>query len=206
MEAEAEDGLDVLSMIREHELDLVLLDIAMPKKNGLEVLEEIKNLYPKLPVLILSIYSEEQYAVRALRAGAAGYLTKASVPHELISAIRKALQGGKYITLATGERLAIEVDGHVDKPRHRKLSNREYQVMLMLAAGQFVGEVAKELSLSSKTVSTYRERILEKMNMKKNAELTVYAIENDLLAGTAFGAGILVPARPGFLTVCDGSR
>ena len=181
VEAEAEDGLEALSKIREQDFDLVLLDISMPGKSGLDVLEEIKDLYPKLPVLILSMHSEEQYAVRVLRAGAAGYLTKVSAPQELISAIRKVARGGKYITLATAERLALEVDDHADKPRHGRLSHREYQVMIRLAAGKFVGEVAKELSLSVKTVSAYREHVLTKMDMKKNSELTLYAVKNDLL-------------------------
>jgi DNA-binding NarL/FixJ family response regulator len=182
IEGEAENGSEALCKITEQEFDLILLDISMPGRSGLEVLQEIKERYSKLPVLILSMHSEEQYAVRMLRAGASGYLTKRSAPQELVSAIRKVSNGGKYITLAVAERLAFELDRRADKPGHKKLSNREYQVMLMLAAGKFVSEVAEELCLSAKTVCTYRARIMEKMDMKKNAELTFYAAKNDLLA------------------------
>ena len=178
---EAGSGSETLAKVMKQSFDLILLDISMPGRSGVEVMEEIKALYPKIPVLILSMHPEEQYAVRMLRAGAAGYLTKASAPQELISAIRKVSRGGKYITLSLAEKLAFELDDRLDKPLHEKLSNREYQVMLMLASGKFVGEVAEELCLSAKTVSTYRARIMEKMNMKKNAELTLYAVKNNLL-------------------------
>jgi DNA-binding NarL/FixJ family response regulator len=161
---------------------MVLLDISMPGRSGLEILEDILNLKPKLPVLILSMHPEEQYAVRALRAGASGYLTKASAAHELIRAIRKVSQGGKYVTASLAEKLAMELDSKAEKQQHEKLSNREYQVMLMLASGKTVGEIAEELCLSVKTVSTYRTRIMEKMGMKKNAELTFYAMSNGLLS------------------------
>ncbi|MBP9561354.1 MAG: response regulator transcription factor, partial [Syntrophorhabdaceae bacterium] len=139
-------------------------------------------LQPRLPVLILSMHPEEQYAVRTLRAGAAGYLTKASAPQELITAIRKVSQGGKYVTSSLAEKLAFELDANSEKPIHETLSNREYQVMLMLASGKTVTDIAKELCLSPKTISTYRMRILEKMNMKKNAELTLYAVRNSLIS------------------------
>lgn len=178
---EAGSGSETLAKVMKQRFDLILLDISMPGRSGVEVLEEIKAMQPKIPVLILSMHPEEQYAVRMLRAGAAGYLTKASAPQELISAIRKVSHGGKYITISLAEKLAFELDDRLDKPLHEKLSNREYQVMLMLASGKFVGEVAEELCLSAKTVSTYRARIMEKMNMKKNAELTLYAVKNNLL-------------------------
>jgi DNA-binding NarL/FixJ family response regulator len=181
VEDEAGSGTQTLSKVMKQNFDLLLLDISMPGRNGIEVLEEIKSLRPKLPVLILSMHPEEQYAVRMLRAGAAGYLTKASAPQELISAIRKVSRGGKYITISLAEKLAFDLDAGADKPLHEKLSNREYQVMLMLASGTSVSEVAEELCLSAKTVSTYRTRIMEKMGMKKNAELTLYAVNNNLL-------------------------
>lgn len=181
VEDEAANGQEVLHKVTKKEYDLILLDISMPGRSGLEVLEEIKLIQPKLPVLILSMHPEEQYAVRMLRAGAAGYLTKGSAPQELISAIQKVSRGGKYVTLSLAEKLAFELDAHADKPRHERLSNREYQVMLMLASGQSVSEVAEELCLSAKTISTYRNRILEKMDMKKNAELTLYAVKNNLI-------------------------
>jgi DNA-binding NarL/FixJ family response regulator len=181
VEDETDSGQDVLAKIAQKKYDLILLDISMPGKSGLEVLEEIKIVQPKLPVLILSMHPEEQYAVRMLRAGAAGYLTKASAPQELMNAIRKVSKGGKYVTVSLAEKLAFELDAGAEKPRHERLSNREYQVMLMLASGQSVGEVADELCLSTKTISTYRTRILEKMDMKKNAELTLYAVKNNLI-------------------------
>ena len=181
VEDEAGNGPETIGKVMKHNFDLVLLDISMPGRNGLEVLEEIKERQPKLPVLILSMHPEEQYAVRMLRAGAAGYLTKASVAQELISAIRKVSRGGKYITISLAEKLAFDLDTAADRPRHEKLSNREYQVMLMLASGRTVSEAADELCLSAKTVSTYRTRIMEKMDMKKNAELTLYSVKNKLL-------------------------
>ncbi|HQG33200.1 MAG TPA: response regulator transcription factor [Deltaproteobacteria bacterium] len=181
VEDEAENGKETIEKVVRGNCDIVLLDISMPGRSGLEILEEILSLKPKLPVLILSMHPEEQYAVRALRAGASGYLTKASAAHELIGAIRKVSRGGKYVTASLAEKLAMEIDTKADKQRHEKLSNREYQVMLMLASGKTVGEIAVELCLSVKTVSTYRTRIMEKMAMKKNAELTFYAMSNHLL-------------------------
>jgi DNA-binding NarL/FixJ family response regulator len=181
VEDEAGSGQEVLSKMMKKKYDLILLDISMPGRSGLEILEEIKVIQPKLPVLILSMHPEEQYAVRMLRAGAAGYLTKASAPEELISAIQKVSKGGKYVTVSLAEKLAFELDAGAEKPYHEKLSNREYQVMLMLASGQSVAEAAEELCLSPKTISTYRTRIMEKMHMKKNAELTLYAVKNNLI-------------------------
>jgi DNA-binding NarL/FixJ family response regulator len=178
---EAVDGAATLEKIARNDYDVVLLDISMPGRSGLEILEEIKGTYPKLPVLILSMHPEEQYAVRALRAGASGYLTKASAPKELIGAIRKASSGGKYVTASLAEKLALELGSDVEKLPHERLSNREYQVMLMLAEGKSVSEIANDIFLSVKTVSTYRTRIMEKMGMKKNAELTLYAVHNNLI-------------------------
>ncbi len=178
---EAAGGQEALAKIRSGEFDVVLLDISMPGRSGLEILKEIKAERPKLPVLILSMHAEEQYAVRALRAGASGYLTKASAPDELIGAIRKVSCGRKYVSASLAEKLALELDIDTKKPPHATLSDREYQVMLMLASGKSVKEIADELCLSVKTISTYRSRVMEKMNMKKNAELTLYAIQNHLV-------------------------
>ena len=178
---EAANGQEALEKIRGGEFDCVLLDISMPGRSGLEVLKEIKAERPRLPVLILSMHAEEQYAIRALKAGASGYLTKASAPDELIGAIRKVSCGRKYVSASLAEKLAGELDSDATKPPHETLSDREYQVMLMLASGKAVKEIADELCLSVKTISTYRSRVMEKMSMKKNAELTLYAIQNRLV-------------------------
>jgi two-component system invasion response regulator UvrY len=178
---EAGNGQEVLSLVAKKDYDVILLDISMPGKNGLEVLKELKIVSPKIPVLILSIYPEEQYAIRALRAGASGYLTKASAPEELISAIRKVSRGGKYIGSSLAEKLAYELDGDSGKAPHETLSDREYQILLMIASGKTVSDIAEEMCLSVKTVSTYRSRILDKMKLKNNAELTTYAIRNKLV-------------------------
>jgi DNA-binding NarL/FixJ family response regulator len=178
---EASNGQEVLQLIGKKDYDLVLLDISMPGRSGLEILKDLKSEKPKLPVLILSIYPEEQYAIRALRAGASGYMTKASAPNELILAIRKISEGGKYISASLAEKLAYYLDGDAAKPPHETLSDREYQVMLMIASGKTVTEIANELCLSVKTISTYRTHILEKMKMKNNAEITLYAVQNKLV-------------------------
>jgi len=179
--AEAENGQEVLNFLRKRDFDIILLDISMPGRNGLEVLKDIKSIKPRIPVLILSIYPEEQYAVRALRAGAAGYLTKASAPHELIAAIRKVTAGGKYISTALAEKLTDYLSTDLEKAPHERLSDRELEVMLMIASGKTVSEIARELCLSVKTVSTYRSHILEKMKLKNNAEITLYAVQNKLI-------------------------
>jgi two-component system invasion response regulator UvrY len=178
---EASNGQEVLALVRKREYDLILLDISMPGRSGLEVLKELKSEYQKLPVLILSIYPEEQYAVRAFRAGASGYLTKASAPNELISAIRKIVHGGRYVSESLAEKLTYYLDEDVSKPLHDLLSDREYQVMLMLGSGKTVKEVAEILFLIVKTISTYRSHILEKMKMKNNAEITLYVVKNKLI-------------------------
>jgi len=178
---EASNGQEVLSKIRTHRYDVVLLDISLPGRSGLDVLKQIKSEQPKLPILVLSMYPEEQYGVRVLRAGASGYLTKESAPDELIGAIRRVSTGRKYISPSLAERLAYNLGIDSEKQPHETLSDREYEVLCMIAAGKTVKEIANEMSLSVKTISTYRARILEKMNMKTNAELTHYAIQNGLL-------------------------
>jgi len=178
---EAGDGRELLAKTRKNEYDIVLLDISMPGISGLDLLKQLKIEKPGLPILILTIHPEEQYAVRVLKAGAAGYLTKTSAPDELIRAIRKVSAGGRYITASLAEKLAMHLKFDEEKPLHETLSDREYQVLCMIASGRTVKEIGSELALSVKTVSTYRSRILEKLDMKTNAELTHYAIQNQLV-------------------------
>lgn len=178
---EATNGKEVLKKVREDAFDVILLDISMPGRSGIDVLKHLKTEKPDLPVLILSMYPEDQYAIRALKAGASGYLTKDSAPEQLIGAIRKVHAGGRYVSSTLAEKLALELTGGDGKDLHLKLSDREYEVMCRIASGQTVSEIAKDLSLSVKTVSTYRARTLEKMGMKTNAELTHYAISQGLV-------------------------
>jgi len=178
---EASNGWEVLNKVRASYYDVVLLDITMPGRDGVDILKQLKSERPGLPVLILSIHLEEQYAVRALRAGASGYLTKESAPDELVAAIRKVSMGGKYVSSSLAEKLASDLKNNSAQLLHNSLSDREYQVMCMIASGKTVTGIAEELSLSVKTISTYRSRILEKMKMKSNAELTSYAIKNRLV-------------------------
>jgi two-component system invasion response regulator UvrY len=178
---EAGNGQEVLEKVGRKDYDLILLDIAMPGRDGLEILKDLKLQKPKLPVLILSMFPEEQYALRALKSGASGYLTKDSIPDELIKAVRKVLKGGKYVSSSFSEKLLFSFDNDAEKPIHETLSDREYQVMRMIASGKTLKEIADELALSVKTVSTYRSRILEKTGMKNNAELTHYAIKHHLV-------------------------
>jgi two-component system invasion response regulator UvrY len=178
---EAQNSQEALNLIRKRDWDIVVLDISMPGRGGLDVLKEIKHERPKLPVLILSIHPEDQYAVRALKAGASGYLNKESAPEELVQAIRKILRGGKYVSSALAEKLVSDLGMGIEKPLHETLSDREYQVMLMIASGKTTSEIAEEMALSIKTVSTYRARILEKMGMKSNGDLTYYVIKNNLI-------------------------
>jgi DNA-binding NarL/FixJ family response regulator len=178
---EAADGLEVLNKVKVGDFDLVLLDISMPGKAGIDVLAQLKYERSKLPVLMLSMHPEEQYAVRALRAGASGYLTKESAPDELVAAIRKVSTGSKYVSASLAEKLASIVQKGCEELPHQTLSDRELRVMCLIASGKTVSEIARELSLSVKTISTYRSRILEKMRMKNNAELTRYAINNSLI-------------------------
>jgi len=177
---EANSGHELLEKIREYEYDVVILDISMPGKDGLDTLKELKVIHPDLPVLIFTIYPEEQYAVRVLKAGASGYINKESEPEFLIEAIRKVSRGRKYISPYLAELLASNLEGG-DSPIHELLSDREYQVMCMIASGKTATDIAKELSLSINTISTYRIRILEKMSMKNNAEITHYALKNRLV-------------------------
>ena len=178
---EAGTGHEVLAFVQNRECDLVLLDLSMPGKDGLDTLKELRALKPHLPVLILSVYPEDQYAVRLLRAGASGYLTKESAPEELVAAIRKVSRRGRYVSASLAERLASMLDSSDDRPPHERLSDREYRVMIMIASGRTVGEVADSLCLSVKTVSTYRARALRKLAMKTNAEFAFYAMKQGLL-------------------------
>lgn len=178
---EAGNAQEILDEIFKNDYDVVLLDISMPGKSGLDILKDLKSIKPKLPVLILSMHPEEQYAVRVLKSGASGYLTKGSPLDELITAIRKVSLGGKYVSSVLAEKLAFNLEKDTKKPIHETLSDREFQVLCMIASGKVVSEIAEELSLSVKTVSTYRARILEKMEMKNNAEITYYAIKNGLV-------------------------
>ncbi len=178
---EAENAQQTLDFVRQQHCDVLVLDINMPGRSGLEVLKEVKDEHPKLPVLVLSVHPEEQYGVRVLRAGAAGYLTKESAPEQLVQAIRRVYRGGKYVSESLAEKLVFALGSEGDQPPHTGLSDREYEVMIMISSGKTVGEVASTLSLSVKTISTYRARILKKMNMKNNAELTYYVIQSRLL-------------------------
>lgn len=179
---EASNANELLEKLRETELDIVILDIAMPGKSGLDVLKEIKEFYPKLPVLMLSMHPEERFAVRSLKAGASGYLTKSSISEQLVKAIRKIVtQKKKYISPSVAEHLANRVDLNSDKPLHESLSDREYQIFCMIASGKNVKTIADELSLSSQTVHTYRARIKEKMRLDSNVAITRYAMENNLI-------------------------
>src|SRR5262245_9474149 len=179
--AEAADGDEAIKVIHSQPCDVVLLDITMPNKSGLDVLKQLHSESPRLPVLVLSMHSEDQYAVRVLRAGASGYLTKESAPAKLIQAIRKVVRGGKYISPTLAERLVYDLDSQSTKAAHEVLSDREYQVLCMIASGKTVTQISEELALSVKTISTYRVRMLEKLNMKNNAELTRYAIKEGLV-------------------------
>lgn len=178
---EAQNAQELFALARAQAWDTAILDVSMPGRGGLDVLKELKSEFPARPVLILSVHPEDQYAVRALKAGAAGYLSKDSAPTELVSAIRKAMQGGKYVSPALAEKLAFNLTPNADRLPHETLSDREFQVLCAIASGHTVGEIAEQMSLSVKTISTYRTRLLEKMNLKNNAELTHYAIQQGLV-------------------------
>jgi len=178
---EAENGLDAVKLFRKSECQVMLLDISMPDRSGIEVLKQIKKEKPELAVLMLSMHREDQYAIRSLKAGASGYLTKQSAPRELVTAIRQVAGGLKYISPALAQELANHVGEDHEAPPHDSLSDREYQTLTMIASGKTVGMIAKELSLSVKTVSEYRARLLVKMKLKNSAELTHYAIKNQLI-------------------------
>lgn len=168
-------------MVWKGQWDVIILDITMPGRSGLEVLREIKKARPKLPVLVLSMHPEDQFAVRVLKAGASGYMTKETAPEELVGAIKKVMAGGRHISVAVAELMASYLSLDTLAPPHEQLSNREFQVMRLIASGKTVSEIARELSLSVRTVSTYRARILEKTGMRTNAELTHYAFQNQLV-------------------------
>jgi DNA-binding NarL/FixJ family response regulator len=177
---EASGGNECLDVVRNTPCDVLVLDITMPDKSGLDVLKEIRAEVPRLPVLILSMHAEDQYAVRLLRAGAAGYISKEAAPAKLVEAIRKVVRGGKYVSPVLAERLVFGLADESKLP-HEQLSDREYQVLCMIASGKTVGKIAMELALSVKTISTYRARILEKFEMANNSELTRYAIKAGLV-------------------------
>lgn len=178
---EAANGLELLTHLREHEFDVLLMDMSMPGRSGVELIKQVKSEKPKLAILVLSMHKEEQYAVRALRAGALGYLTKESAPDQLISAIQKVARGGVSISPGAAERMALELYGNHDSIPHTLLSDREYQVFRMIVSGTPINGIADELSLSVKTVSTHKTRILQKMRMNNAAELIHYAIRHQLI-------------------------
>ena len=178
---EARNATEALARVWKEKWDVVVLDITMPGRSGLEVLKEIKRSRPRLPVLILSMHPEDQFAVRLFKAGAAGYLTKESAGDELVGAIKKVVAGGRYISPSMAERMASYLTLDVQKAPHERLSDREFLILRMFASGKQVSQIALELSLSVSTVSTYRARILEKMDMKNNAELTHYALQKELV-------------------------
>jgi two-component system invasion response regulator UvrY len=179
--AEADDGQSALNLVRSEPWDVLVLDLSMPGRGGLDILKDVRRERPETRVLVLSMHPEDQFAVRMLKAGAAGYLTKETAPSELVAAVRKVMSGGKYVSASLAEKLAFDVDRDNDRPRHEKLSDREFQVMRRLAAGLTVQQIAEELMLSPKTISTYRARVLEKLELKSNAELIHYAIQNQLV-------------------------
>lgn len=178
---EAKDGDEVIKKLRAGRWDCLVLDFTMPARNGLDLLQQIKKEWPKLPVLILSMHGEDQFAVRLLRAGASGYVAKESAPEELVKAVRKVCAGGKYISASLAEKLADNLERPSIKAPHDILSEREYQVLLMIGAGASIKEIGEDLRLSVKTVSTYRTRILEKMRLRTNAQLIRYAIREKLV-------------------------
>lgn len=179
--AEADGGVRALQMLRGGQYDVVLMDVSMPDRNGIDTLKLVKKEFPKLPVLILSMHPEEQYAVRALRAGAAGYLSKQGAPEQLVTAIRQVAAGKKYVSAAVAEELANAIGEDSERPPHEKLSDREYQTLCMIASGKTLTQIAEQLNLSVKTVSVYRARLLEKMKLRNNAELTHYGLKHGLV-------------------------
>jgi two-component system, NarL family, invasion response regulator UvrY len=179
---EASTAQEALQLVREAHWAVMVLDIALGERKGLEVLKELQQLYPKLPVLILSMHAEDQYARRAFKAGAAGYITKDSARAELVTALNKVIHGGKYVSPMLAEKLVVDMKRGTGQPLHEALSDRELEVMSLIASGKTVSQIAELLSLSDKTISTYRARMLEKMHMKTNAELIHYAIQNKLVS------------------------
>lgn len=178
---EASNAGEAVRLVREQDWDVVVLDITLGDRSGLEVMKELKLIRPRLPVLILSMHSEAQFARRAFKAGAAGYITKDSLPDELAKAVTKVAQGGRYVSPALAEMLVMGIGNDVAREPHEGLSDREFEIMCLIASGKTVSEIAELLSRSVKTISTYRARILEKMGMRTNAEITYYVIQNKLI-------------------------
>jgi len=178
---QARNATEALMRLTKENWDVMVLDITMPGRSGLDILQDVKRLRPRLPVLVLSMHPEDQFAVRMLKAGAAGYLTKESADEELVGAIKKVVGGGRYISASLAERMASYLTIDVHKAPHERLSNREFLILRMIASGKTVGQIGRELSLSVKTISTYRARLLEKMDMKSNSELTHYAMQTKLV-------------------------
>ncbi|MEQ9619050.1 MAG: response regulator transcription factor [Deltaproteobacteria bacterium] len=178
---EARTAREALELVHSTDFDIVLLDISLPDRNGLEVLRQLKNECPEISVLVISMHSEDLYAVRVLKEGACGYINKDSAPEELVKAVRKVVSGGRYVSSSLAEKLAFGLVSESNGSPDEALSNREFQVMCMIASGKTVKEISNKLYLSEKTVSTYRARIMKKMNMKTNAELTSYSIKNNLI-------------------------
>ncbi len=182
---EAENAQQAIQKVREGGFDVLLLDISMPDRNGIDVLKQVKKELPGLPVLMLTMHREDQYAIRAMKAGASGYLTKQSAPSELVNALQLVASGRKYITPSLAEEMANQIGDDPGKPLHETLSDREYQTLIMIASGKTVTEIAAELALSVKTISMYRARLLQKMRLRHNAELTHYAMRHKLVPGMA---------------------
>ncbi len=178
---EAENGIEVLEKVNTLDIDVILMDIEMPKKNGMETLSHLKSSNPSLPVIILSIFAEEQYGLRLIQSGASSYLSKTCPPNQLLEAIHKVAKGGKYITSSLGELLVKNMENETDKPVHESLSNREYQIFFRIASGKKQKDIASELSISINTVNVHRANILKKLNSKSNSEIIRYALQNDLI-------------------------
>jgi DNA-binding NarL/FixJ family response regulator len=178
---EAEDGAKVLELIRKENWDILLLDLTMPGKSGFDILADLRDVRPDLPILVLSMHSEDQYALRVLKAGAAGYITKAKAPREVLSAVKKILTGGKYVSPSFAERVVLDLATGGKEPQHGNLSQREFQVLRMIASGSTLTEIAGSLALSVKTVSTYRARVLDKLRLSTNADLTEYALKHGII-------------------------
>jgi DNA-binding NarL/FixJ family response regulator len=178
---EAHDGANALRLAREHHWDVFLLDVTMPNRNGIDALKQLKKEFPRLPVLILSMHPEEQYAVRAIKAGASGYLTKQSAPEQLVTAIRQVAQGKKYVSPTVAMQLADAIAGDSERPLHELLSDREYEVFKRIAAGRALTQIAEELNLAVATISTFRARIIDKTGLRSNAEMIRYGLEQGLV-------------------------
>ena len=181
VKGEASNGAEVLKKVLKNDYDMIVLDITMPGRDGIDVLKQLKIVKPDIGILIMSMHPEDQFAFRALKLGASGYINKDKAPEEMIDAIRKVASGRKYISASFAEKLAVNLQFDSKVPRHKKLSDREYEVFRMITSGKTAKEISVGLSLSSKTISTYRTRVLEKMNMKTDAQLTYYAILNELI-------------------------